>query len=472
MISFYRKYRPQIVAELDLDVVRTFFERILSSGQVSHAYLFTGPKGAGKTSAARILAKIVNCKRNQEKKLHEPCNQCDKCVSITNGTNVDVIEIDAASNRGIDDIRDLREKIRLSPVAASKKVYIIDEVHMLTMEAFNALLKTLEEPPSHALFVLATTELQKVPATIVSRCIRLHFPNASDAEVARSLTKVAVGEKLQVEEGVFEAIAHTADGSFREAIKVLEQLTLGEGKITLERTQNELGQRGDLAPGGFLQSVLARDADKAFLELKRLEQQGVNWQVFVRGALEELRHDLSKPEVREIAQRLMQAAREMKEAPIVQLPLEILVAEFCSLGEQNSSKQQVVSSQQKKEEKPPEIAGKVEEVVQRWKEVLVAVRPHNHSLEGLLRSTKPVGVVGGKLRIEVFYQFHLDQLKQEKYLRIVEEAIEGIFASSMRLEYVLGNKQPRRIPAPVENISGDVVDDDIVKVAEEIFGKE
>ncbi|MBI2010012.1 MAG: DNA polymerase III subunit gamma/tau [Candidatus Chisholmbacteria bacterium] len=204
MASLYLQYRPQRVKDLDLKTVREFFERILLSGKVNHAYLFTGPKGGGKTSAARILAKIVNCTKNEavmlgkRKKFEEPCNKCVACKSIASGSMVDLIEIDAASNRGIDDIRDLREKIRLAPVAAARKVYIIDEVHMLTLEAFNALLKTLEEPPLHAVFILATTEAHKVPETIVSRCVRVVFPKASREEIRRSLDRVVKGEKLKV----------------------------------------------------------------------------------------------------------------------------------------------------------------------------------------------------------------------------------------------------------------------------------
>jgi DNA polymerase-3 subunit gamma/tau len=175
---FYRKYRPQKIEELDSASVRENLYSIFSKGNYPHAFLFTGPKGLGKTSAARIVAKIVNCEKKAKGKI-EPCNKCDQCQSIASGSNLDVLEIDGASNRGIDEIRDLREKIKLAPFKASKKVYIIDEVHMLTTEAFNALLKTLEEPPAHVLFILCTTEQHKVPATIASRCFRINFTRAN-----------------------------------------------------------------------------------------------------------------------------------------------------------------------------------------------------------------------------------------------------------------------------------------------------
>lgn len=197
----YRKYRPQKLADLDSEKIRERLTRVLSASYFPHAFLFSGPKGTGKTSAARIVAKALNCEKNKKQRTKnkeqktknkeqrtknsevEPCNSCESCISITEGRNLDILEIDAASNRGIEEIRDLREKIKLAPVSAKYKVYIIDEVHMLTNEAFNALLKTLEEPPGHAVFILATTEPDKLLPTIISRCIRLNFHKAVKDEI-------------------------------------------------------------------------------------------------------------------------------------------------------------------------------------------------------------------------------------------------------------------------------------------------
>ena len=200
-MSYYQKYRPERIADLDLDSARDLLLGNLKAGKLSHAYLLVGPRGSGKTSTARILARLVNCEKNsrtQEIKNSngyvEPCGKCEACVSIKNGSAVDIMEIDAASNRGIDDIRSLREKVRLAPAVLSTKVYIIDEVHQLSNDAFNALLKTLEEPPKKVVFILCTTESGKIPATIASRCTKIVFHKAGEEELVRALMRAAAGE--------------------------------------------------------------------------------------------------------------------------------------------------------------------------------------------------------------------------------------------------------------------------------------
>ncbi len=227
-ISLYRKYRPQTLEEVvGQEHITHTLSNAVKQSKISHAYLFCGPRGTGKTSVAKILAKVVNCK---DAPTPTPCNKCDACNQINNGSFLDVLEIDAASNRGIDEIRDLREKVHFSPTEGHMKVYIIDEVHMLTPEAFNALLKTLEEPPSHVIFVLATTEPHKVLPTILSRCQRFDFKRILTSDMVTRLLFVAKTEDIKVEETALPLIARHAQGSLRDALGTLDQLASFTGK--------------------------------------------------------------------------------------------------------------------------------------------------------------------------------------------------------------------------------------------------
>src|SRR3989344_4922885 len=210
-MTFYLKYRPQTLVDLDSTPVRESLIKIVESKSIPHAFLFSGPRGTGKTSAARILAKVVNCENPPAG--GEPCNECDQCTSITKGTNMDVIELDAASHRGIDDVRALRDAVKLAPASARKKVYIIDEAHMLTTEASNALLKTLEEPPSHVNFILATTNPEKLIETIRSRATGISFRKATEAEMIASLGRIAKGEKMKMDKETIGEVAKAANGS-------------------------------------------------------------------------------------------------------------------------------------------------------------------------------------------------------------------------------------------------------------------
>src|SRR5437660_235492 len=222
--SLYRKYRSQTFADLvGQDAASRALQGAIVSGRVAHAYLFSGSRGTGKTSAARLLAKALNC-TGRSRDSAEPCNTCQSCVEMTAGSALDLIEIEAASNRGIDEIRDLREKVNLAPALGPFKVYIIDEAHMLTEPAFNALLKTLEEPPAHVVFVLCTTDAQKIPLTVIGRCQQFVFRRHSEEQIVGRLTHIAKTEKVQVDAAAMELIARTAQGSMRDAVGLLDQL--------------------------------------------------------------------------------------------------------------------------------------------------------------------------------------------------------------------------------------------------------
>ena len=496
-MAYYLKYRPQKVKDLDLEAVRKALGEILASKNIPHAFLFVGPKGTGKTSSARIVAKSVNC--TNKKKDGEPCNKCETCKLFGSGRSMDLIEIDAASNRGIDDIRELRDKINLTPSQAEHKVYIIDEVHMLTTEAFNALLKTLEEPPRHAKFVLCTTEPQKIPGTIVSRCTEIQFKKATGKEVLRSLNKVVKGEKLKVKKEDLEMIAKSADGSFRDAVKVLEQLAASGKKISSKKAK-ELLEKGLTADqlDDWLVMVYQKQTKKALDWLKVSLEAGMDMRRLVVEAVERLRlalfHELGLEEGVKLAEAndvnllkslikvLIQAGRETRGAVVESLPLELAVVEWCQQGETRSEEKPNLPISRVKRSAPVEKTKKLEtrsgklelnEVISKWSEIMEAIKPHNHSLEALLRATKPSGFDGESLILEVFYKFHKERLEVDRYRKIVEEVASKVLVAPIRIKFFLSQQTQKVVAKQAEddNLSGEV-EDDIIKTAEKVFGVE
>ena len=291
---FYLKYRPKKISELDSVILRERLETLLKGklpDKIPHAFLFTGPKGLGKTSTARILAKSINCTNRKGAEI-EPCNVCASCKAINNGSSLDVIELDGASNRGIDEIRDLREKIRLSPLSSHKKVYIIDEVHMLTTEAFNALLKTLEEPPVHAVFILCTTEPQKVPATIASRCFRVLFERATDEDLVHSFARIAKGEGIKADGDALLEIAKLSDGSFRDGAKILEDLS-GTSHLTASLVEKKYKtQTLNKSLESLINSFAKRDAKTGIAIINSLSQEGVDFKLLTESLINYLHKSL------------------------------------------------------------------------------------------------------------------------------------------------------------------------------------
>src|SRR3989344_1889080 len=295
MTVFYRKYRPQKLADvIDQEHVKKTLLGQLESGRISHGYLFAGPKGTGKTSTARIFAKAVNCQSRQLTKrdqmsnvkgspreagqvfFGEPCGKCQSCLATKDGSYLDLIEIDAASNRGIDEIRDLREKIKLSPLAGRFKVYIIDEAHMLTTEAFNALLKTLEEPPSHAIFILCTTDAGKLPATIVSRLARFNFRRAGKSDLEQVLVKIAKAEKINIDREATGQIAEAADGSFRDAVSILDQASAKGGRIGVLQIETLAAQAGFGKVKKFIDFIAKGNLKEVVLFVEDLAESGAD----------------------------------------------------------------------------------------------------------------------------------------------------------------------------------------------------
>ena len=271
-VALYRSWRPRDFSDIvGQDHIKTALTNALETGRISHAYLFTGPRGTGKTSTARILAKALNCEKGPT--IH-PCNACTECREISEGTSADVIEIDAASNRGIDEIRQLRDQVHFAPVSGRYKIYIIDEVHMITPEAFNALLKTLEEPPEHVIFIMATTEPQKVPVTIQSRVQRYDFRRVSVDEIASHLAKVARGSQIEADPEALRLIAIQADGGLRDAVSLLDQCSVMESPITARTVRQVLGSVGRETLRALVAAVGKKNLPEALDLLTRLTDEG------------------------------------------------------------------------------------------------------------------------------------------------------------------------------------------------------
>jgi len=486
-VSYYLKYRPQRVDELDLTDVRENLLGVLKGGNLSHAYLFVGPRGSGKTSAARILAAAVNCEENDGSriksgmtKLGEPCGKCKVCKGIKVGNQVDVLEMDAASHRGIDDIRNLKERIRLAPVNLKKKVYIIDEVHMLTKEAFNALLKVLEEPPKHVMFFLCTTEEHKVPETIISRCTKIAFTKAIKKEVESALQKVIKGEKLKIDKEAVGLLAESVDGSFREGHKLLEQLAVDGKKITKQEVEKMLGLAGGDDVVELLKMSLEGRSKEIGKRLGELEKKGVSAGSLLGDLLRGLQgmirapHQTVQGDKVRLAGLLIESAEKLKVSPLPFLPIELALLEI-GLREGKQPVSKVVIKEMKKEvlkqvQNDEKISKgnnilSLSKIEEEWGKLLDRLSEKNRSVAGLLRSSKPKVADGNSLTVEVFYEFHKSQLEQDSKRLLIEQAAEELWGP-MVLRCVLGDKQHK----PSVSVDRVIEVDDYVKAAEDVFG--
>jgi len=364
--TLYRKYRPQIFAEvIDQNHIKVTLKNEITSGKLAHAYMFSGPRGIGKTTMARILAKSVNC---SDVKNGEPCNKCESCLEISQDNSLDLIEIDAASNRGINEIRELREHVKYAPSKNKYKVFIIDEVHMLTTEAFNALLKTLEEPPAHVIFILATTELHQIPETIISRCQRFDFRKVSFKEIVGHLEMISSAEKVKVSKKVLENVARISEGYVRDSISLLGQiLALGEKEINEEEAslvlpRSDLNQiiifikqlllnlpaeninliNQYLNDGGDLENFTKETIDvlQKILVAKVTDSwQDLTWEISEE-ELKPLLNELGKIKairLVEIIEVMLEALTNLKRVSIIQLPLEMAIVKISELKTNNIS---------------------------------------------------------------------------------------------------------------------------------------
>ncbi|KKR20475.1 MAG: polymerase III gamma/tau subunit protein [Parcubacteria group bacterium GW2011_GWE2_39_37] len=482
MLTLYRKYRPQNFTEIvGQNHIKMVLQHEVESGKVAHAYLFCGPRAVGKTTFARVMAKAVNC-LNLESGKYEPCGTCDSCQDIAQGKSLDMIEIDAASHTGVDNVREnIIASSRVSPSKLKRKIFIIDEVHMLSISAFNALLKTLEEPPEKVIFILCTTEIHKVPATIISRCQRFDFKKISLADQVKRLNVIATKEEIKIDKRVLEAIARNSGGHMRDAESLLGQLvTIGGKKITEEEADLVI-PRSDLSEVANLIDFLARkDGAGGIRLINKMVDEGVDLKIFTNDLIEILRKlmlikinpslaeafglevgealelkigevnkNLSLEQLILFIEQFMKTVNEIKGSFIIQLPIELAIAKLCQnitvINPPESFK--TTATIQKKEEVKPATPAlesaknggiiNYEEILEKWNELLVRIKKYNHSLSFILRVCQPKSLKGNELCLAFKYKFHKDRVNDPSIKQLVEQVLLETYNTNMTIETII-----------------------------------
>jgi DNA polymerase-3 subunit gamma/tau len=480
--ALYLKWRPQTWDEVvgQEHIVGTL-RNAVHADRIAHAYLFAGPRGTGKTTTARLLAKAVNCLAESVEL--RPDNSCDICVAVNQGRFLDLIEIDAASNTSVEDVRDLREKINFSPNIGRYKVYIIDEVHMLSTAAFNALLKTLEEPPAHAIFILATTEVHKIPATVLSRCQRHEFRRLPVATIANYLRSKVKEEDLEIDDQAVEFIARQATGSLRDAISLLDQLTSTGEKVTLEVTRSILGTVSLEAVGQLVDALADKDATLGLKTINDALDRGADPRQFAREVVDYLRGllmiQMENPQMVEVPSQMREgmtrqagqlspssllvaiksfntAAMDSRASWLPSLRLEIAFMEARGSSDLSGRKETNSGSSDPQEAQPSSSSPGEEQVPvdddlaedksigsgfhaiqQHWREILQATRQFDPRTQALLNSSTPLGLENGELILGFRSDLLREKMEKDHNLSNAKRAAAEVLGYQVNFRCVL-----------------------------------